>query len=283
MWRLCMRDHYEGTPLSVARWRLISVAVSGRCLIVLHHLTFKVDGKQCFNERPVSTQQSGFVYVSQMRSWLPREIGGVLWFGNDDANMVAFTPIYCSIYRSSRVLQYSWCRCCDLQRQECLLGLQYGEQHGLSTLQPVVPNFEGGSRQSRQQLFCCPEAGGGQGARTLCPESSAGSEVPQRLWCREGAADARSLEAAPYLFSVVKYNDMIIKPTTRMELSSVRRRGSVHAQFVRDIQRNMLVSSSSRLEINSFVRQEPQDLRVLLVPLYRCGKKCGRECSQPGR
>ena len=31
--------------------------------------------------------------VSQMRSWLPREIGGVLWFGNDDANMVAFTQI----------------------------------------------------------------------------------------------------------------------------------------------------------------------------------------------
>ena len=37
----------------------------------------------------------GFVYVSQMRSWLPREVGGILWFGNDDANMVAFTPVYC--------------------------------------------------------------------------------------------------------------------------------------------------------------------------------------------
>lgn len=37
-----------------------------------------------------------FCFVSQMRSWMPREIGGVLWFGNDDANMVAFTPIYCS-------------------------------------------------------------------------------------------------------------------------------------------------------------------------------------------
>ena len=30
-----------------------------------------------------------------MRSWLPRQIGGVLWFGNDDGNMVAYTPIYC--------------------------------------------------------------------------------------------------------------------------------------------------------------------------------------------
>ena len=33
--------------------------------------------------------------MSQLRSWLPREIGGVLWFGNDDANMVAYTPVYC--------------------------------------------------------------------------------------------------------------------------------------------------------------------------------------------
>ncbi len=57
---------------------------------------FKVDGKQCFNERPTSTQQSGFVYVEPDALLVAKEIGGVLWFGNDDANMVAFTPIYCS-------------------------------------------------------------------------------------------------------------------------------------------------------------------------------------------
>lgn len=91
----CMRDHYEGTPLSVADGDDIGGGI-WQMPYRPTPLTFKVDGKQCFNERPVSTQQSGFVYVSQMRSWLPREIGGVLWFGNDDANMVAFTPIYCS-------------------------------------------------------------------------------------------------------------------------------------------------------------------------------------------
>jgi dipeptidase len=32
-----------------------------------------------------------------MRSWLPREVGGCFWFGNDDGNMVAYTPIYCSM------------------------------------------------------------------------------------------------------------------------------------------------------------------------------------------
>ena len=54
-----------------------------------------MDGKQYFNERPTSTQQTGFTYVAQMRSWLPREVGGILWFGNDDGNMVAYVPIYC--------------------------------------------------------------------------------------------------------------------------------------------------------------------------------------------
>lgn len=91
----CMRDHYEGTPLSVAD----GTDIGGGIWQMPYRptpLMFKVDGKQCFNERPVSTQQTGFVFVSQMRSWMPREIGGVLWFGNDDANMVAFTPIYCS-------------------------------------------------------------------------------------------------------------------------------------------------------------------------------------------
>ena len=93
---MCMRDHYEGTPFS------LDGDIGGGIWDMPYRptpLSYKVDGKQCFNERPVSTQQSGFVYVSQMRSWLPREIGGVLWFGNDDANMVAFTPVYCSSTR----------------------------------------------------------------------------------------------------------------------------------------------------------------------------------------
>ena len=59
-------------------------------------LFFKVDGKTYFNERPISTQQTAFTFVSQLRSWLPREIGGITWFGNDDANMVAYTPVYCN-------------------------------------------------------------------------------------------------------------------------------------------------------------------------------------------
>lgn len=87
-----MRDHYEGTPFALdndpgmgpfeAPYRPTP-------------LTWKVDDKTYFNERPISTQQSAFTMVSQMREWLPDYVGGVLWFGCDDANMIAFTPVYC--------------------------------------------------------------------------------------------------------------------------------------------------------------------------------------------
>ena len=88
----CMRDHYEGTPLSLDQDVAQGLWDSPYRPTPLY---FEVDGKKYFNERPTSTQQTAFSYVSQMRSWLPREIGGVLWFGNDDGNMVAYTPIYC--------------------------------------------------------------------------------------------------------------------------------------------------------------------------------------------
>lgn len=90
--RDCMRDHYEGTPFALDNdpgqgiWNMPYRPTP---------LTYKVDGKEYFNERPTSTQQSGFSYIAQLRSWLPRQIGGILWFGNDDGNMVAYTPVYC--------------------------------------------------------------------------------------------------------------------------------------------------------------------------------------------
>lgn len=89
----CMRDHYEGTPMAID-----STDMGGGIWQMPYRptpLEFTVNGKKYFNERPTSTQQTGFSYVAQLRSWLPREIGGILWFGNDDGNMVAYVPIYC--------------------------------------------------------------------------------------------------------------------------------------------------------------------------------------------
>ncbi len=86
-----MRDHFEGTPLDLAegvgagpyalpyRWR---------------PLTWKVDGKEYLNERSISTQQTGFSFVAQLRGDLPGPIGGVLWFGVDDTASTVYVPQY---------------------------------------------------------------------------------------------------------------------------------------------------------------------------------------------
>ena len=90
-----MRDHYEGTPLAID-----TTDIGGGIWQMPYRPTplyYTIDGKKYFNERPISTQQTSWSFVSQMRSWLPRQVGGCFWFGNDDGNMVAYTPIYCSM------------------------------------------------------------------------------------------------------------------------------------------------------------------------------------------
>ncbi len=87
-----MRDHYEGTPLEIGK---DFGAGPYHTPYRLSPLDFEVDGQKYFHERPISTQQSGFVFVAQMRANLPDAVGGVLWFATDDANMSVFTPVYC--------------------------------------------------------------------------------------------------------------------------------------------------------------------------------------------
>jgi dipeptidase len=89
-----MRDHFEGTPLDMTkdigagpydlpyRWR---------------PLTWKVGDEEYLNERAVSTQQTGFSFVAQARSWLPDPIGGVFWFGVDDTYSTVYFPVYCGV------------------------------------------------------------------------------------------------------------------------------------------------------------------------------------------
>lgn len=96
-----MRDHLEGTPLDMTqdigagpfgnpyRWR---------------PLTFEVDGVNYCNERATATQQTGFIFVAQSRAWLPNEIGGIIWFGVDDAASNVFMPMYSSITKIPEAL-----------------------------------------------------------------------------------------------------------------------------------------------------------------------------------
>jgi len=89
-----MRDYYQGTPMDMTkdvgagpyantvRWRPMS---------------WKVDGKSYLHERAISTQQTGFSFVTQSRSWLPDPVGGIIWFGVDDTYYTVYTPMYCGI------------------------------------------------------------------------------------------------------------------------------------------------------------------------------------------
>jgi len=108
-----MRDRYEGTPLAMsddpgaepfgAEYRFAP-------------RRWKIDGEEYFNETPIAGPHNAFSFVAQMRSWLPNMIGGVLWFGVDDASFTVYIPIYCGItevplcFRSGNgsLLKFSW-------------------------------------------------------------------------------------------------------------------------------------------------------------------------------
>jgi len=89
-----MRDQYEGTEMDMTKGLAAGQFGSKlRC----SPLTFKVDSVDYVHERPTATQQTGFTFVAQMRSWLPDYIGGILWFGVDDAATSIYVPMYCGI------------------------------------------------------------------------------------------------------------------------------------------------------------------------------------------
>jgi dipeptidase len=89
-----MRDHYEGTELDMTK---DPGAGPFNSPYRFRPLTWKVKENTYFNERAIATQQTGFTFVAQMRSWLPNPVGGILWFGVDDADFNVFVPIYCGI------------------------------------------------------------------------------------------------------------------------------------------------------------------------------------------
>lgn len=86
-----MRDHLEGTELDMSK---DPGAGPYECPYRWRPMTFEVDGKKYVHERATATQQTGFTFVSQSRSWLPDEIGGILWFGVDDAASTVYFPMY---------------------------------------------------------------------------------------------------------------------------------------------------------------------------------------------
>jgi dipeptidase len=91
-----MRDHLEGTELDMTqdagagpfglpyRWRPLS---------------WEYDGKMYCNERATATQQTGFSFIAESRPMNPDWLGGILWFGVDDAAATTYVPMYCGMTR----------------------------------------------------------------------------------------------------------------------------------------------------------------------------------------
>ena len=89
-----MRDHYEGTRMDMTQ----DVGAGPfACPYRWRPMGFSIDGKNYIHERATSTQQTGFSFVAQCRSWLPNKVGGIIWFGVDDTYSTVYCPMYCGI------------------------------------------------------------------------------------------------------------------------------------------------------------------------------------------
>lgn len=106
-----VRDHYEETEFDMTkgydagpyenpnRWR---------------PLYWKANDTECSWERPISTFNTSFSFIAQSRSWLPNEVGGLIWFGEDDTYFTCFIPIYNSVtkiplpFQIGDIKKFSW-------------------------------------------------------------------------------------------------------------------------------------------------------------------------------
>jgi len=99
-----MRDHFQGTSLSMLQNNDPGAGPFGKPYR-WRPMRWELNGETYIHERAISTQQTGFSFVAQMRTWMPNPIGGILWFGVDDTNTTLYMPIYCGITRVPHIFE----------------------------------------------------------------------------------------------------------------------------------------------------------------------------------
>ena len=204
-----MRDHFEGTPMS-----LDSTDMGGGVWQMPYRPTplfFEVNGKKYFNERPTSTQQTGFSYVSQMRSWLPRQVGGVLWFGNDDGNMVAYTPIYCGNTVQPECYNTPGADAVTFSMKNAYWVCNWVSNMVYPRYSLMFPSLKE-VRDALEQSYFAQQAQVEAHAVELCKTDAHEAVKYLNAYSNEKAQQmlARWRQLATYL--IVKYNDMAVKP-----------------------------------------------------------------------
>ena len=95
-----MRDQYEGTPLDITQG---PDAGMWNTKLRYGSLGFELDSVKYWYERPTATQQTGWSFVAQMRDYVPDHVGGIFWFGVDDAASNLYVPMY------STINEIPWC------------------------------------------------------------------------------------------------------------------------------------------------------------------------------
>lgn len=205
----CMRDHYEGTALA-----LDSTSIGGGIWDMPYRptpLSFEVDGQKCFNERPTSTQQTGFSYVSQMRSWLPRQIGGVLWFGNDDGNMVAYTPVYCGNTIQPECYNTPGADAVTFSDKNAYWVCNWVSNMVYPRYSQLFPSLKAVRDSLEQSYFAQQKAVEEQAMRLYANSEEAAIKYLNEYSNRQAQQMlARWKQLAVYL--IVKFNDMAVKP-----------------------------------------------------------------------
>jgi dipeptidase len=89
-----MRDHFEGTEFDMTKG--LAAGPFG-CPYRWKNLVWQLSDDSVNKygwQRPISTQQTAFAFVSQLRSSLPDPIGGIHWYGVDDNYSNVYMPIY---------------------------------------------------------------------------------------------------------------------------------------------------------------------------------------------
>ena len=206
-----MRDHYENTPLDITN---DMGATAFQMPYRLSPLTFEVDGQKYFNERPISTQQSAFTFVAQMRSTLPDAVGGVLWFGTDDANMTVFAPVYCCTNRLPACYTSEVADCVTFSWDSAFWIYNWVAD----MIRPRYSLMIGDMRKLQNQLedtYEAAQAGIEQAAMELLAKDEAkGKEFLTNYTCMTAQAAVDSWKKlGEYL--IVKYNDGVVKKTDK--------------------------------------------------------------------
>ena len=236
-----MRDHFEGTPLALDQdlgggiWDM-PYRVSP--------LSYTVDGESYFNERPTSTQQSAFSFISQMRSWLPRQVGGCFWFGNDDGNMVSYVPIYCANTRQPVCFNTPGADDIHFSMDNAFWVCNWVSNMVYPRYSLMFPSLQQ-VRDSLDAAFASAQPKIEAEAIALCGNDEQALAARMTDYSCQKAEQMMDRWRQLAYFLIVKYNDMVERPDRNGQfyydengLGAHVRRPGMHSRFAREMNRH---------------------------------------------